>query len=54
MPREDAEILRECQRGSTQAFRELVERYQQRAFWTARNIVNDSTLAEDKLTAAEH
>lgn len=47
MPREDPEILRECQAGSQEAFRELVERYQQRVFWTAKNVVNSRDLAQD-------
>ncbi|MBI3267778.1 MAG: sigma-70 family RNA polymerase sigma factor [Planctomycetes bacterium] len=47
MPRTDAELLRDCQGGSPDAFRELVERYQQRVFWTAKNVVNSRDVAQD-------
>ncbi|MBI5366593.1 MAG: RNA polymerase sigma factor [Planctomycetes bacterium] len=47
MSRTDAELLRDVQNGSQPAFRELVERYQQRVFWTAKNVVHDADTAQD-------
>lgn len=40
-------LLRQCQAGQEEAFRELVERYQRRTYWIAHNLLNNYELAQD-------
>ena len=43
----EVDLIRRCQEGREDAFRELVERYQKRTFWIARNMLNNPELARD-------
>lgn len=43
----DTDLVRRVQEGHEDSFRELVRRYQKRAFWLAYNVVNDSEEARD-------
>jgi RNA polymerase sigma-70 factor (ECF subfamily) len=43
----DAELVQEVRNGSRQAFTELMRRYQERVYWTARRIVGGHDDAED-------
>ncbi len=47
--RDDAEaaLIRRCREGDEGAFRELVERYQRRTFYIARNMVNNAETARE-------
>ena len=47
MERPESDLIRACQRGSEDAFRELVERFQRRAYWIARNLVRNDETAKD-------
>lgn len=40
-------LLRQCQEGKEEAFRELVERYQRRTYWIAHNLLNNYEIAQD-------
>ena len=44
---DDAEIIRQCQRGDQRAYKALVERYQDRAFWVAFNMLGNQEEARD-------
>lgn len=50
--RSDADLIRDCQRGSEDAFRELVERYQRRAYWLAHNLTRNYETAKDVVQEA--
>ena len=43
----DAELVEEVRRGNRQAFSDLMRRYQQRVYWTARRIVGNHDDADD-------
>lgn len=43
----DAELIRACQAGNADAFGELVQRYQGRAYWVAYGLVNNEDEARD-------
>lgn len=43
----EVELIRGCQQGGGEAFRELMERYQRRVYWIARNIVNNGESARE-------
>jgi RNA polymerase sigma-70 factor, ECF subfamily len=43
----DVDVLRRCQSGDESAYRELVERYQKRAFWIAYNMIHDVEESRD-------
>ncbi|MBP1655338.1 MAG: polymerase, sigma-24 subunit, subfamily [Bacteroidetes bacterium] len=45
--RTDAELVQEVRNGNRQAFTELMRRYQERVYWTARRIVGGHDDAED-------
>lgn len=47
MTRTERELIEDCQRGSEDAFRELVERYQRRAFWIAYHMLGDAEISRD-------
>ncbi|NUN48439.1 MAG: sigma-70 family RNA polymerase sigma factor [Candidatus Brocadiae bacterium] len=47
MDREETALIRACQNGSEEAFRELVERYQRRTYWIAYNMLGNYDLASD-------
>lgn len=40
-------LIRRCQQGSEDAFRDLVERYERRTFWIARNMLNNFESARE-------
>jgi len=44
---DDAEIIRHCQQGDQRAYTVLVERYQDRAFWVAYNMLGNQEEARD-------
>lgn len=44
---EDTEIIRRCQKGDEEAFKNLVERYQSKAIWIAYQMVNNYEEARD-------
>lgn len=46
-PRTDLELIEEVRNGKRQAFTELMRRYQQRVYWTARRIVGSHADADD-------
>ena len=48
----DAEIIRECQRGDQKAYAALMEKYQERAFWVAYNMVSNQDEARDVVQEA--
>jgi len=48
----DAEIIRRCQRNDQRAFTSLVEKYQERAFWVAYNMLGDQEEARDVVQEA--
>jgi len=43
----EVELLRRCQEGREDAFRELVERYQRRVYWIAHNMVGNFETARE-------
>jgi RNA polymerase sigma-70 factor (ECF subfamily) len=43
----DVELVQEVRDGNRQAFTELMRRYQQRVYWTARRIVGTHEDADD-------
>ena len=43
----DIDVLRRCQAGDESAYRELLERYQKRAFWIAYNLIHDVEESRD-------
>src|SRR5689334_7951524 len=43
----DQELIRRCQAGEGEAYRELVERYQRRVCWIAHNMLNNFDAAQD-------
>jgi RNA polymerase sigma-70 factor (ECF subfamily) len=43
----DAELVEEVRRGNRRAFSDLMRRYQQRVYWTARRIVGNHEDADD-------
>ena len=45
-PRE-VELIRKCQEGSGEAFRELFDRYQRRTYWIAHNMLSNYDTAQD-------
>jgi len=47
MATEDADLVRSCQNGDQTAFRELVERYKQKAYWIAYDVVSHRETARD-------
>ena len=47
MDRDEVAIIKACQQGSEEAFRELVERYQRRTYWIAYNMLGNYDLASD-------
>jgi RNA polymerase sigma-70 factor (ECF subfamily) len=44
---EERELIRRSQKGDEEAFRELVERYEKRAYWVACNMVHSHEEARD-------
>jgi RNA polymerase sigma-70 factor (ECF subfamily) len=46
-PLSDLELVEEVRNGKRQAFTELMRRYQERIYWTARRIVGDHAEADD-------
>ena len=44
---DETEILRRCQAGEEFAFQQIVERYSDRAYWIAYNVVGDAEEARD-------
>jgi RNA polymerase sigma-70 factor (ECF subfamily) len=44
---DEIKIIKECRRGSEEAFRKLVNAYQERAYWIAYNILSDHGIAQD-------
>ncbi len=46
-PDREVELLRSCQQGDQQAYTELVEKYRERAFWVAYQMVGDMHEARD-------
>jgi RNA polymerase sigma-70 factor (ECF subfamily) len=44
---EEIKLLKRCQQGSEEAFKELVEKYQKTTYWIAYNFLNDYELAQD-------
>jgi RNA polymerase sigma-70 factor, ECF subfamily len=49
---DDADIIRHCQRNSQEAFTALVEKYQERAFWVAYNMLGNREEARDVVQEA--
>ncbi|MBI2919819.1 MAG: sigma-70 family RNA polymerase sigma factor [Planctomycetes bacterium] len=47
LDRDEVALIRACQQGSEEAFRELVERYQRRTYWIAYNMLGNYDLASD-------
>lgn len=47
LDREEVALIRACQGGSEEAFRQLVERYQRRTYWIAYNMLGNYDLAAD-------
>lgn len=47
MDRDEVALIKKCQQGSEEAFRELVERYQRRTYWIAYNMLGNYDLASD-------
>jgi RNA polymerase sigma-70 factor (ECF subfamily) len=47
LDREEVALIRACQQGSEEAFRQLVERYQRRTYWIAYNMLGNYDLAAD-------
>jgi RNA polymerase sigma-70 factor (ECF subfamily) len=45
--RPDLDLINEVRNGNRQAFTDLMRRYQQRVYWTARRIVGDHEEADD-------
>ncbi len=43
----EVELIRRCQGGCEEAFREVMERYQQRTFWIARGMLHSIDAARD-------
>lgn len=43
----DVELIKRCQQGDREAFRELVERYQDKVIWIAYQMLNNSEEARD-------
>ena len=46
-PRSDRDLVEQVRNGKREAFTELMRRYQQRIYWTARRIVGDHAEADD-------
>lgn len=44
---EDISLIKKCQKGSEDAFKRLVEKYQRQTYWIAYNLLNDYYLAQD-------
>ncbi len=44
---EERDLIRQCQKGDVQAFRQLVERYEDRIYGLACSILGDSEMAQD-------
>ena len=44
---EERDLIRQCQKGDVQAFRQLVERYEDRIYGLACSILGDSEMAKD-------
>lgn len=44
---DDSQLIQLCQRGDAEAFRLLVERYKERAYWLAFDMVGDAEAAKD-------
>ena len=44
---EERDLIRQCQKGDVQAFRQLVERYEDRIYGLACSILGDSEVAKD-------
>ena len=40
-------LIRRCQQGNAESFRELVERYQRRTYWIAHNMLNNYDTAKE-------
>jgi RNA polymerase sigma-70 factor (ECF subfamily) len=51
-PRPDLELVQEVRNGNRQAFTELMRRYQQRVYWSARRIVGTHEEADDVVQEA--
>ena len=49
---DDAEIIRHCQQNDQRAYTALVEKYQDRAFWVAYNMVGNAEEARDVIQEA--
>lgn len=49
---DDAEIIRHCQQNDQRAYAALVEKYQDRAFWVAYNMVGNAEEARDVIQEA--
>jgi RNA polymerase sigma-70 factor (ECF subfamily) len=49
---DDAEIIRQCQLDDQRAYTALVEKYQERAFWVAYNMLGNSEEARDVVQEA--
>jgi RNA polymerase sigma-70 factor (ECF subfamily) len=47
LDREEVALIQACQKGSEEAFRTLVERYQRRTYWIAYNMLGNYDLAAD-------
>jgi RNA polymerase sigma-70 factor (ECF subfamily) len=45
--RSDVDIIRSCQQGDQDAYTDLVNRYQERAFWVAYNLLGNAEEARD-------
>ena len=43
----DADLIRRCRRGDQDAYRQLVERYESRAYWLAHQLVGNAESARD-------
>jgi len=44
---QEVELIRRCQQGREEAFRDLMERYQRRTYWIANNLLNNYEAAQD-------
>ncbi len=51
-PRSDLELVHEVRNGNRRAFTELMRRYQQRVYWSARRIVGSHEEADDVVQEA--
>jgi len=47
MDQDDSQIIQECQKGDQAAFEVLVNRYKERAYWVAYDLVSDHEAARD-------